>query len=409
MTMIKSKTGENIDVTDKVNVGVYAEAKAANMSVPQYYNKLFAADTDMEKFGTPFSQMCASEGMIIVPQKAKNPFGLRSPLVADVLSGKSSIHAASNVAQKGTPYGTQSRTLFPAAIIAFVESATPVDRETDSRVFDGMVAQELSVASDLFEQPIVNYSNTGGAEKAKAQRVAQLAEVPTILKLTTSDTARRLPTMGIGIEMSQQALRSSTLDTVAMTIQRYLQVEKDQRVYTYLSNLFSGDADLNIGAVNAVTSNSLDTNATGGVLTHKAWVLFLARNRKKRRITHAVCDIATYLKIEGRTGRPGLSAYDPRLPTIDPQARATNVSFGSDITFFIVDDASNGGPVPAGQVWCLDASNAVTRVSNTEADYTATESFVLRQSEMMVMKWSQECYRLYGNNDLTPFDILTIS
>lgn len=409
MAMIKNHTGENIDVSDQIHAGIYKEAKDQGVSVPQLLNKKFAGDTDCEKFGTPFQQMCASEGMIIVPSGAKNPFGIRSPLVADILDGKSSISAAANVAQKGTPYGAQSRTLFPAAIIAFIESAVPVDRQTDSMVFDTMVAQELSIAGDLFEQPVINYGNTGGAEQAKAQRVSQLGEVPTILTLTTTDKARRLPTYGIGIEMSAQALKSTRLDTMAMTIQRYLQVEKDQRIYNYLSNLFSGDSDLNIGAVSAVTSNSLDTNATGGVLTHKAWVKFLARNRKKRRITHAVCTIGTYLQIEGRTGRPGLSAYDPRLPTIDPQARATNVSFGSDVTFFIVDDASAGGPVPEGQVWALDASQAITRVSNTEAEYTATESFVLRRSEMMVMHWSQECYRLFGNTELTPFDILTIS
>jgi hypothetical protein len=409
MAMIKNHTGENIDVSEKIHAGIYKEAKDQGISVPQLLNKQFAADTDCVKFGTPFQQMCASEGMVIVPSGAKNPYGIRSPLVADILDGKSSINAAANVAQKGTPYGAQSRTLFPAAIIAFIESAVPVDRETDSMVFDKMVAQELSIGGDLFEQPVINYGNTGGAEQAKSQRVSQLGEVPTILTLTTTDKARRLPTYGIGIEMSAQALKSTRLDTMAMTIQRYLQVEKDQRIYSYLSNLFSGDSDLNIGAISAVTSTSLDSAATGGVLTHKAWVKFLARNRKKRRITHAVCDIDTYLKIEGRTGRPGLSAYDPRLPTIDPQARATNVSFGSDVTFFIVDDASAGGPVPAGQVWALDATQAITRVSNTEAEYTATASFVLRRSEMMVMHWSQECYRLFGNSELTPFDVLTIS
>lgn len=409
MSMIKNHNGENIDVSAKINVGIYAEAKKQGISVPQLLNRELAADTNIEKFGTPFQQLCASEGMIIVPKGAKNPFGIRSPLVADILDGRSSINAAANVAQQGTPYGTQSRTLFPAAIIAYIESAVPVDRETDSKVFAGMVAQELTVNGDTFEQPVVDYGNTGGAEQAKAQRIAQLATPPTILTLTTSDRSKRLPTFGMSIEMSKQALKSSTLDTVAMTIQRYLQIEKDQRIYQYIANLFSGDSDLNIGAVSAVTSTSLDSAATGGVLTHKAWVKFLARNRKKRRITHAICDIDTYLKVEGRTGRPGMSAYDPRLPTIDPQARATNVSFGSDVTFFIVDSAAEGGPVPAGQVWCLDASQAVTRVTNTEAEYSATEEFVLRRAEMMVMHWSEECYRLFGNSELTPFDVLTIS
>ena len=42
------------------------------------------------------------------------------------------------------------------------------------------------------------------------------------------------------------------------------------RAYRYISDLFSSSNDLiTTAAVSAVTSNSLDTNATGGVLTHK--------------------------------------------------------------------------------------------------------------------------------------------
>ena len=62
------------------------------------------------------------------------------------------------------------------------------------------------------------------------------------------------------------------------------------------------------------------------LLVHKAWVKFLARNRKKRNLTHIICDIDTYLLIEGRSGRPGTTAYDLRLAVIDPQATAANTA-----------------------------------------------------------------------------------
>jgi hypothetical protein len=412
MAFILNHKGERIDTP--IDASMYQEAKTAGVSVPQLLNRKFGGGTDITKFGTPFQQMCASEGLIIVPKGASNPYGVRSPLVADILDNKLPISAAAgvgptNVSQTGTPYGQQSRNLFPAAVIAYIEGQVPVDRVTDTVMFNEMVGQELSVAGDLFEQPIISFDNTNGAQKAKAQRVAQLADVPTMLTLTSTDKPRRLPTYGMGIEMSQQALRSSTLDTLAMTIKRYLEIEKDQRVYNFLSSLFSGDNDMCIGAISAVTSTSLDSAATGGVLTHKAWVKFLARNRKKRKITHAICDVDTYLKVEGRTGRPGLSAYDPRLPTIDPQARAANVSFGTDVRYFLVDAATDGGPVPANTVWALDSAQAVSRVTNTEAAYQATEAFVLRRSEVMVMHWSAEVFRMFGDAELTPFDVLTIS
>lgn len=406
MAFIIDSKGVKQDVPN-LGAHIYAEAKAEKKSVPQYLNSKYR-DIDATK-GTAFAQMCASEGLIVMPNGKENVFGLRSATIADILEGKSGFGAATtNVEQKGTPFGTQSRSLFPAALIAYVEAQVAVDRKTDTAMFEDMVAQKLSIGGDAFEQPIINYNNPNGAQQAKHQRIAQLAPTPTMLAITTSDKFRRLPTYGMSIEMSNQAMKSSTIDTLAFTVQRYLQVEHDQRVYNFLSSLFTGDNDMITGAIPAVTSTSLDAAATGGVLTHKAWVKFLARNRKRRRITHLIADIDTYLKIEGRTGRPGLSAYDPRLSIIDPQAKASNVSFGSDVKYFIVDSAVDGGPVPANTVWAVDASQAISQVTNTEAEYTAVESFISRRSEMMIMHWSSEVFRFFGDTELTPFDVLQI-
>jgi hypothetical protein len=120
-------------------------------------------------------------------------------------------------------------------------------------------------------------------------------------------------------------------------------------------------------------------------------------------------DIDTYLAVESRTGRPGSNNYDPTLSRIDPQAVAQNVGFGNDVKWFITDPAASGGPVPAQTVYAIDASKAITRVSNTGANYQAAETFALRRSEAMVMHWSEEVYRLMGDTDLKPFDILTIA
>ena len=216
----------------------------------------------------------------------------------------------------------------------------------------------------------------------------------------------------MGIEVSDKAQRSLTIDTVAMSIARYVEVERDQRVYTYLSALFSGDNDLVVGAIPAVTSTSLDSAAPGGVLTHKAWVKFLARNRKYRGITHVAMDIDTYLKVEGRTGRPGSNNYDPTLSRIDPQAVAANmaqIGFGNNVKFMIVDSAADGGPIPANTVWALDAGKAVTKVTNSAADYSASEAFALRRSTAMRWDWSEAVYRRTGDTDLRAFDVLTIA
>ena len=395
---IDSKGGTN--QVENLTPEIYSAAQAANLTVPQYINTQYA-DAD-SKHGTAFQQICASAGLCL---PGKNPFGVRTATVADVLDGRSDL-SGTNVKDQGSPFGPASRILMPAAIVEMVEEKILKDYTTDTVVFNDMVAMDLSIAGENFIQPVISYGTMGGPEGARQQRVGQLAEPPSILRFTTSERNRSIPTYAIGMEFSQQALRASTLDLVALTLQRYLLIEKDARVNQYLSSVFSGDADLNTGAVSAVTTTSLDSAASAGVVTHKSWVKFLARNRKSRKITHVIGDINAYLAVEGRTGRPGTTNYDPTLSRIDPQAVAQNSTFGGEVKWFIVDI---GGPVPANTVWALDATKGICRVSNSAANSMASQEFALRKSEAMRMDWSEDVYRVFGNTDLTPFDVLTIA
>jgi hypothetical protein len=140
-------------------------------------------------------------------------------------------------------------------------------------------------------------------------------------------------------------------------------------------------------------------------LTHKAWLKWLYRNRKYRRISHGMCDIDTYLKIEGRTGRPGQHGpLDPSLPKIMAEATPLNPYVG-DVPAMLVDSAADGGPVPANTIWGVDSRFGIVKVSNTSAAYTAAETFALKRSEAFRIDWSETVYRQW---DLA-FDVLTIS
>lgn len=367
-----------------------------------HFNRRFA-DADI-KYGNAFDQFKISQGLIRAD--ANNPMGLRSATIGAVLTGASGIQA--NVQQNTSPFGTASRAFTMIAIVDEVVSEAQKDRTTDSVVFDDMVSTTMSVPTAHFEQPVVDYTVAGGPESAKAQRVGQGAEPPRMLFFKTSDRIRRLGAWTIGMEWTDQALQNTTIDYVARTTAHYLEVERDERVYRYLNNLFAGDGDMVIGAVTPVTTTSLDAGASGGVVTHKSWVKWLARNRKYRKITHVIADIDTYLKVEGRTGRPGTANYDPTLARIDPQAVATNVSFGNDVKWFIVDSAADGGPVPANTIWGLDASMAITKVVNTSAAYTGVEDYALRRSSAMRLDWSEDVFRSLGDSELRVFDALTV-
>lgn len=368
------------------------------------FNRQYA-DADLN-LGSAFEQFKLSAGL--VRADGPNPMGIRSAMIGEVLNGTSGINAA-NVKQEQTPFGTASRAFTVIALIDEVLSEIQKDRVTDTVVFSEMIANDVTITQEHFEQPVVDYTTPGGPESAKAQRVAQGALPPKILFFKTSDRIRRLGSWTIGMEWTDQALSNTTIDFVARTTAHYLQVEQDERVYRYLSNLFVGDNDFVTTAVTAVTSNSLDTAATGGVLTHKAYIKFLARNRKYRKITHLVMDIDSYLKFESRTGRPGSNNYDPTLERIDPQGKMVNQGFGNDVRIFLVDAAADGGPVPANTIWAIDASIAISRVTNSAAAYNAVEEYAMKRTKAMRMDWSEEVYRTLGDTELRPFDALTIS
>lgn len=379
-----------------------AGAKAEKCTPAQYINNKFPnADLGV---GTAFRQFQASIG--ITKAGADNPFGIKPKSMGELLGIDAAV---SNTAPNTSPFGTASRTLTVVSIIDRIESEVAKDRTTDSVTFDSMVGTRLSVNSGHFEQPVIDYNTPDGPQSAKAGRVVQGALPNKMVTFKTHDRIRRIGAWSIGMEWTDQALRATTLDFVSMTTARYLAVERDERAYRYVSDLWNGNADLIVGAVPVVTSVSLDAASTGGVLTHKAWVKFLARNRKFRRITHAIMDLDTYLKVESRTGRPGTSNYDPTLARIDPQGVMTNNTFGADVKIFLVEAAADGGPVPANTIYAVDASAAITMVSDAGAVYNAVEEYAMKRTTSMRMDWSEEVFRTFGDTDLRLFDALVIS
>lgn len=368
-------------------------------------NREYVKGVDLS-LGTPFEQMKAAAGLI---RPCKNdPYGLRPALIGDVLSGR----ASANVQQQTSPFGTASKYFVNIAVISEVLAEVEKDRMTDAATFDAAVGMELSVEQSHFEQPVISMNTLGGPEQALASRVAQGAKPPKMLIISTSDRVRTIGAWGIGITFTDQMLQNFTLDAAAMTVGQYLKVERDQRVYRYINDLFLGGSDLVTTAVPTSTSTSYDAAATGGVLTHKAWVLFLAARRKFGNMTHVFLTPKTYLQVEGRTGRPGSNNYDPTLPRIDPNvtpANTTQVGFGNNIQFVLVDPVTDGGPIPDGECWFLNKNSAITRVTNTAAAYQASVRDELARTNALRIDWAEEVFRTYGDTELAPFRRLVIA
>lgn len=403
MAKFQDASGAWLDV--EVAASVYSEASKANLSVPAYVNRTYP--TDVAKFGTTFDQMCASTGLIVPSSAAQHQFGIRPPTMADILNGNASFSAASNTQGFGNPNGQQSRTLFPAAIISYMETTLVKDYETDADQFDKMIGVEIAVANDQFEQPQINMSIPNGPQGVRAARRAQLAGPSSMMSFTTTDKIRKIPSYALGIEFSNEALRATTLDLVGMSVGRQMRVERDSWVNIYLSDVLNGDNDINSQSLATLgystTTTAMDSGAAAGTITQKAWLKWLSRNRKFRKIDWIACDLDTYLKLEARTGRPSLTAIDTLLPRVESQATVVNSLLGN-VQVMLVDSAADGGPLPANTILGLDSRYALARVRNTSADVTTSEKYALRQAEAFMMQFGEIVYRLNDN----AFDVLTV-
>lgn len=405
MAKFYNEKGELQDV--EIPATVYSQAHEANLSVAQFVNREYP--TDATKYGTSFDQMLSSLGMVVPDAATQRELGLRAPTMADVLAGTAAFSvAATNTKQFGSPQGQQSRTLFPAAIIAYMETALVKDYDTDANTFDKLIAQNIAVATDRFEQPQINMSTPNGPNSALAARRAQLAGPAAMMSFTTSDKTRKIPTYALGMEFSKEALKATTLDLVGMSVRRQLAVERDNWVYSNLSDIYAGDNDINTGSLASlgftVATATLDPTGAAGKLTQAAWLNWLFRNRKYRKIDWVICDLDTYLKIEGRVGRPSLTAIDTILPRMEAHGTVQNPGIG-DVKVFIVDKAVDGGPLPANTILGIDSRYAIARVRNTSADVTAAEQYALRQAEAFSIQFGEMMYRLHPD----AFDVLTIS
>lgn len=368
-------------------------AKEANLSVRDYANQAFS--TDASKFGDAFSQLCASEGIVL---QGSRSYGIRAPSLDAVLNGRPTVEANAIVR---TPT-SQARVLLMPAIGALVEDKLLADLDMNANAFDSMVAMDTVIADEWYLWPEANYA---GPEAGRSKITSQLAKPVNMLTLTTSEKSLRVPTYALGIEWSEQATKYLNLDFISLSIARQVAVERNERANKDLLAMLSGDADVGQGALSGIagkvkTAASLDAAATTGI-TQKAWMLWLYNNGKKRRISHVVTDVLGALAIEARSGRPVIVGDNGTSTRINTNESVMNPTWASDVQVFITDDTA----WPAGTIMGIDSRYAIQRVTSTNASYQAQEDFVLRRASAMRFDYGSVSRRLVPD----AFEVLTFA
>jgi len=375
----------------EVTLDLVREASQGGVSLRDHINATLP--TDAEKHGDAFSQLCASEGIVLVPNKK---YGIRPQRLNAVLEGRTVLEAGAVVRQPNN----QARVLLMPAIGALIEDKLVSDLDMNANAFDAMIALDETIADEWLLWPEINYA---APEAARSQVISQLAKPAAMLSVTTSEKSVRIPTFSLGVEWSEQVTKYVNLDLIVLAIARQVATERNARANENLVGILAGDPDVGQASLaslgKSVTALSLDAAATAGI-TQLAWISWLYANSKKRRITHLVTDIAGAMAIENRTGRPTVVQDNPGSKRIDSVVTVSNPTWAPDLPIFVVDPSVGW---TAKTILGIDARSALHRVTSTNASYQAQEDFVLRRGSALRYDFGQVTRRLF----LDAFDVLT--
>lgn len=379
--------------TVQPSVGWYQEAASAGLSLEQYINSTY--QTDINRHGTPYQQILASEGVVL---HANREFGLTPTRVSDMM--KAGVEVMAGAITKNTDGGVAAlRVLFPMVVMSAIEATLAKNLQNNIQVFDSLVAINDTIYGDKFERPILDIKSPG-----RAKAISQLSEPQTMVSITTSSISRTIPTKSIGLLISDQAQTAINIDLVALMLAKQKTEEAYFNANDYLLSFLNGDADVAMASLASlgytVASNVLDTASPAGVLTQKAWLKFLTRNSNKRVIDTIVTDLDTAMKIEGRTGKPVITGDNPNSPRIDTLMTVANANWTANVRVFLTDDPN----WPANTIMGLDTRFGVHRVNSSTAQYEAVEEFVLRRGKGLRFDYGEIAYRLFDD----AFDVLVI-
>jgi len=395
MTQIIGRDG----VATKVDLSLdhYKAAFDAGQTLPQFINSTY--DTDPEKYGTAYEQACASNGLFM---SANNTYGIKPPTMAQVLDGKVDINMGAAITRNTGEdrFGVSGRLLFPSMIMELVSSNLLTDNSQYEGVFNRLIADTVSVDSPRYDQPIVTLTDTGGIRGERSMPISQNAEPRSLVSISLSERSFKLPVHSIGLSITDEALKSTTIDMVSFALKNQAVGERIAIIDEFLLRLSTGDVDTNMSALPSTASSNAKYGGTGvnsyATFTHEAYIRYLRQDWKKLSIDWVICTLSGYLAIEKRLGRPTYFNDEPSQARLNSIITAANPGLPTSINYFIVEPEVMGGE---GSIIGLDSSRALQKIVFAGAQYSALENFVLRKSTSMRFDWSESYQKKLPNDE----------
>jgi hypothetical protein len=329
-----------------------------------------------------FQQMCINAGLRF---KADDDHGIPASNLKDILDPSAASTNQVGGTYTSSPQVPDSRILFPAAIMEAMEDALKTNRSPAVVAFEDMVGYKKTIASNRYERPYISYGGNSGPEDSAFQRVAQNSRPPLMLAITASDITKTIPTTSIGLEISHEAMAQSSLDLVALTMTRFMQVADYNEWIAQLLMIYAGDSDavpatpIATGAstLTSVKADTLDALVVAdNTISQLAWLKYLYQNQMTMQKTHMVMNFVDAMAIDTRAGRP-TNVMNNSVDRIDVPFEVSYPDLGETVKIVIM-------PADAGWtanlIMGLDKNYALAKITSSTIDYSAVEDIVMKKS-----------------------------
>jgi len=379
-TNIKLTDAQGKSVEIALGHTIYQEAAERETTVPTLLQARYGDKVDSSK-GTVFEQALLESGVFLGTDSMR---GLSSPTVKQMYDGFG-IDMSGIRAPDGKSNNISARMLFPQVILETMADELQKDHADFVGGYNDMVAINRNVPSARVDQPTIN---TKANEDVESGEIAQLAEPASLVTITVGDTSKRIPTRSIGLMISDEAQKATSLDLVTLAMTAHARGERIRMIEGNIKAMINGDPDRGMSALTPVTAKSYDPDITAAnEITKKAWVKFLREKYQTRSLNAVMMSIDTALLLD--------KALIPSDHTDDKSRIKTGFGIRNlgiaDPQVLLVDPSILG----AGRIVGLDSRYAIQRMINVGASYEAIESFLLRKAKAFRVDHGEQSFRLY--------------
>ena len=394
----------------------YELADRHSMRASSLVNKKYP-DAD-PRFGSAFKQGMTSLGIFPKgdPELGIKATTLREVVTGECMSQQSAIQLATSSDQYGgntissvsTPIGGStpaSRVFLPEIIMDLVNEKLTEDYNPEIAAFNRMIASDQTIQSEVYTRVRIDTT----APRAEGTRpIAQNSLPRQMVSISTSQVSYALPTVSVGLQISDQAMGNATIDLVSLIMAQQGEGERYRNLWDDIAKVVSGNLDTGDAALTVANFSAYDSGAAAGEVTQTGWLSMLYDPTRRVNFDAIITTLPVFQAIMNRTGRPLM--FDPRTFAPVTNAAITNVgnagSYNLDAPPQLLNWAVGlpsvmlvpAGTIPANYMVMLDSRYALMRVRNASASYSAVEAMVLQRTNNFRWDYGEHIHRMFPDD-----------